>query len=332
MSHAPQRPRARHPARLPPPPESQRPRWRCPPREDLRLPAPRFERLVIYGIGLLGGSVGLAVRERGLAREVVGLGRSRERLEQARAQGALDTVCTDVAGALRGADALVLALPPRLIREGWAALAPLLEPGAFVTDVGSVKRAIVEEAERALSASVLFVGAHPMAGGEKSGAEHARADLYVCSPCLLTPTPRTAPAALELGREFWQALGARTIELDPAEHDRLLAGISHLPHLLAAALMRQVAMPAAPAPAALGEVCGPSLRDMTRIAASDPGLWSEIFSENQPALLEWLDALLVQLQEWRGALAAGDAEALTRFYAAARDARLALNGCPSARK
>jgi prephenate dehydrogenase len=281
---------------------------------------------VIYGVGLLGGSLGMAVHRRGMAVTTVGLGRSLERLERARQLGAIDECSTNPAEALAGADALVLAIPPRQIREHWAMLAAKLEPGTFVTDVGSVKARLVEEAENVLPGHVRFIGSHPMAGSEKTGAEHGRSDFYEGSACLLTPTARTAPGTVELATRFWEALGARVIVLPPEMHDELLAGISHLPHLAAAALMQNLDRHL-PSRTQLASICGAGLRDTTRIAASDPDIWKQILSENAPAVTLWLDRYIAILQEWRAALAKStpDARALGLYYAEGSAARQALD-------
>lgn len=283
---------------------------------------PHFKRLVIYGVGLLGGSLGMAVRRRGMAECVVGLGRSAERLEQARRLGAIDTGAMRPEEALAGADALILAVPPRQIRESLAGLAPLLEPGTFVTDVGSVKARIVAHAEEILAPEVRFIGSHPMAGSEKTGAEHGRTDFFEGTACILTPTPRTHPEALELAQAFWQRLGGRMVITSPERHDTLLAGISHLPHLVAAALMQMLGRSLA-SPEEISSIAGGGLRDTTRIAASDPAIWEQIFSENAPALLETLDAYLAVLQEWRAALAQSspDSRKLAELYSEGRNIR-----------
>lgn len=281
-----------------------------------------FQRLVIDGVGLLGGSLGLGAQARGLARQVVGLGRSPERLERARQLGAIQGWHTAPEAALHGADALVLAVPPRRICERLEELAPWIAAGTFVTDVGSVKERIVATAERVLAPGVLFIGSHPMAGSEKSGVEFARADFYKGSACLLTPTAQTPPAAQALAGQLWEALGARLVVLAPERHDTLLAGISHLPHLAAAALMQALDRKLG-RPEELAVIAGGGLRDTTRIAASDPELWKQIFAENAPALLEALEAYLAVLQEWRGVLACPvpDMERLGALFQEGHDAR-----------
>lgn len=263
---------------------------------------PHFKRAVIYGVGLLGGSLGMAMRRRRMADEVIGLGRSRKRLERGVQLGALDRAVTDPAEALAGADALILCLPPRLIRKRWSELAPLIEPSAFVTDVGSVKQPIVAEAHERLDGSALFIGSHPMAGSEKSGVESSRGDLFESAACFVTPSEATSARALSLGVAFWRALGSRVVVMDPARHDRLMAGVSHLPHLCAVALI-QTLFGQGDATLFYKAVVGRGFLDTTRVAAGPADVWEQIFQENSVAMLQGLDRLIATLQDWRGALA-----------------------------
>ena len=292
---------------------------------------PRFQRLVIYGVGLLGGSLGMALRRRAMAHQIVGLGRSMERLERARQLGAIDEATTNPEEALAGADALITCLPPRQIRERWADLAPLIAADAFVTDVGSVKDHLAVAAEEIFGNRVRFIGSHPMAGSEKTGAIHARSDFFEDSACILTPTDRTLAETVALAIRFWSALGARMIVTNPERHDALLSGVSHLPHVAACALMQTLARQFA-SPGEIAAIAGGGLRDTTRIAAADPDIWKQIFAENAPALLKSLDAYLAILREWRDALdhANPDPKVLARYYAEGRDARLTLNDSPQA--
>lgn len=286
---------------------------------------PRFERLVIFGVGLLGGSLGLAARRRGIASHVVGLGRSQERLERARQLGALDECQTRPQAALAGADALVLAVPPRQIREKIPELAPLVEPGAFVTDVGSVKRGIVEVGQVAFGSSVGFVGSHPMAGSEKTGVVHARSDFYEGCACVVTPTEHTPEPALKLALRLWRALGARMVIATPERHDQLLAGISHLPHVVASALMQTLGRGWA-TPRQVGAMAGGGLIDTTRIAGADPEMWRQILSENGPAVRACLDRYMDILKEWREALdrPTPDARALGTLFGEGAAVRCSL--------
>lgn len=285
---------------------------------------PHFKRAVIYGVGLLGGSLGLAMRRRHMADEIVGLGRSRKRLERALQLGALDRIATDPAEALDGADALILCLPPRLIRRRWTEIAGLIAPGCFVTDVGSVKETIVNEAHERLDPSVLFIGSHPMAGSEKSGAEAARGDLFESAACFVTPGDATPARALPLAVAFWRALGSRVVIMDPSRHDRLMAGVSHLPHLCAVSLVQSL-YANGDATLFLRAIVGRGFLDTTRIAAGPADVWEQIFTENSAAMVQGLDRLIDILKGWREALDQGDGSAqITDWLTHAADRRREL--------
>ena len=282
-----------------------------------------IERLAIVGVGLLGGSVAKAVRAQGLAREIVGIGRDLARLDPARRDGALDRATTDVAEGVAGADRILLAATvmanETLLERVWQA-APA---GAVLTDVGSTKRGIVAVAERLAAArpEVHFVGSHPMAGSEKSGYGVARVDLFQGATVVVTPTESTAPAVAKGVGEFWAALGARVVTLDPATHDRAVAAISHLPHVAAWALVDAVMRfePDALSIAARG------FKDTTRIAASDPDVWREILLDNRQALRASLTAFRGALDDLEALLADGQGPALTAYLARMKTIRERLS-------
>lgn len=266
-----------------------------------------IQRLAIVGVGLLGGSVAKAVRALGLAREIVGVGRDLRRLAPALADGTLDRAATDLAAGLDGTDFVLLAVPVRtiehLLEPVWRAVAD----GALVTDVGSTKRAIVRTAERlAAGRPIAFVGGHPMAGSEQSGYGVARADLFHGAVVVLTPTDATEPGPLKAVAEFWEALGARVSVLDADTHDRAVAAISHLPHLVAYALVDGVARFE---PGAL-DLAARGFKDTTRIAAADARVWEEIFLANREALGRSLEAFRGALGELQRLIDTEDAEAL----------------------
>jgi prephenate dehydrogenase len=280
-----------------------------------------IERLAVVGVGLLGGSVALAARAGGVAREIVGVGRSRERLEGPLRAGLVDRVSVDVAEGVAGADCVVLAATvlanERLLDTVWDA-APA---AALVTDVGSTKRGIVAAAERlAARRPLAFLGSHPMAGSEKSGWEIARADLFRGATVIVTPTDATEPRAAKGVTALWEALGARVSALDPETHDRVVAAISHLPHVAAWALVDAVGRfePGALAFAARG------FKDTTRIAASDPDVWREILLSNRDAIRASLTALRAALDDLERLLAAGDAAGLEALLARIKLARESL--------
>jgi prephenate dehydrogenase len=280
-------------------------------------------RLAIIGVGLLGGSVAKAVRAHALAREIVGIGRDLTRLGPALRDGALDHVTTDLADGVAGADRILLAAPvlanETLLQRVWQA-APA---GAVLTDVGSTKRGIAAAADRLAAgrSEIHFVGSHPMAGSEKSGYAVARPDLFQGATVVVTPTESSDSAAAKGVGEFWAALGARVVVLDPAAHDRAVAAISHLPHVAAWALVDAVARfePAALSIAARG------FKDTTRIAASDPDVWREILLDNREALRGSLAAFRRALDDLEALVASGDSAGLTAFLARMKTARERLS-------
>ena len=278
-------------------------------------------RLVVVGVGLLGGSVALAARASGAAREIVGVGRDRQRLEGPLRAGLVDRITTDVAAGVDGADCVVLAATvlanERLLETIWAR-APA---AALLTDVGSTKRRIVTAAERlAAGRPLAFLGSHPMAGSEKSGWQVARADLFRGATVIVTPTDATEPRAIKGVSALWEALGARVSALDPETHDRTVAAISHLPHVAAWALVDAVGRfePGALAFAARG------FKDTTRIAASDPSMWRDVLLDNAPAVRASLGAFRAALDELERLLAAGDAAGIEALLARLKSTREGL--------
>ncbi|MBI2152486.1 MAG: prephenate dehydrogenase/arogenate dehydrogenase family protein [Candidatus Rokubacteria bacterium] len=266
-----------------------------------------IRRLAVVGLGLLGGSVAKAVRERGLAREVVAVGRRIESLTAALSDGAVHRITTDLADGLAGADVVLLATPVAtaegLLPKVWQAAAD----GAVITDVGSTKGPIVRCAEALpTERSVAFVGSHPMAGSELSGYGVSRADLFPGALVIVTPTERTDPLAVKRVSEFWEALGCRVSAMDPDDHDRAAAAVSHLPHLVAYALVEAVARLN---PSFFG-VAARGFKDTTRIAASDARVWREIFLSNRAALGEALEAFRAALGELDRLVAEEDGEGL----------------------
>ena len=280
-----------------------------------------IRRLAIVGVGLLGGSVAKAVRVGGLAREIVGVGRDARRLEPALREGVLDRVTTDAEDGVRGADFIVLATPVLAIEGLLSGVWRSAPEEAVITDVGSTKGGIVRAAERLTEQRRLaFVGSHPMAGSEQSGYGVARADLFRERTVIVTPTDRTEPRATKAVTELWEALGARVRVLDPGAHDRIVAAISHLPHAVAYALMDGTARFEADAL----EFAARGFCDTTRIAASDPDVWTEIFVANREAVLGGLGRFRTALDDLERAIASGARGELRAILARARDARETL--------
>jgi prephenate dehydrogenase len=261
-----------------------------------------IHELAIVGVGLLGGSVAKAARAGRLARRVVGIGRDAGRLRPALEDGALDAITTDLTAGVRDADFVLLAAPVLAIEALLAEVGRAAPAGAVVTDVGSTKRNIVRAAERLFAGRpAAFVGSHPLAGSEQSGYRVARVDLFQGATVVVTPTETTELVALKRTTEFWEALGARVTSLDPETHDRTVAAISHLPHLVACALVDGACRVE---PAAL-ELAARGFRDTTRIAAGDPDMWTEIFLANRDALSASVAAFREALADLERVIAAG---------------------------
>jgi prephenate dehydrogenase len=268
-----------------------------------------IRRLSIVGLGLLGGSVAKAARAEGLAEEIVAVGRRTESLEPARRDGVVDEITVDLAEGVASSDFCVLAAPVATLAGLLPAVWRALPADAALTDVGSAKAGIVAAAEAlGRSAPRHFVGSHPMAGSEQSGYAISRADLFRGALVILTPTDRTDPHAVKRVSEFWEALGARVSSMDPASHDRAVAAVSHLPHLVADALVAAVLR----IDPHFLDVAARGFKDTTRIAASNARVWREIFQENREALGEALGAFRHALDDLERLIATGDAAAVER--------------------
>ena len=246
-------------------------------------------------------------------------GRDPSRLEEMLKRGLADSADTDAGAAVRGADLVVLCTPVGTMRGLAETIAPHLAPDAVVTDAGSVKACVVAQIEPILGRR--FVGAHPMAGSERSGLAAARGDLFSGAPCLLTPTERTNAGALRLVRAFWNSLGAQINELSPSDHDRLVARLSHLPHAIAFALVNLVSS-SLPVGSAL--LAGGSFRDATRVAASDPALWTGILSENRAEVAAALRELSALLDSMARNLEEEKSDSILDFLTRAKEHRASL--------
>jgi prephenate dehydrogenase len=249
-------------------------------------------RLAILGPGLLGGSIALAARRAGGFR-VAAWARRSEAVAELEKRELADAASTDLLTVVEGADLVILCVPIGAMGALAREIAPLLPPGAVVTDVGSVKGPVVSELGAVFSTHGRFVGSHPMAGSEQAGIEAARADLFDGAACIVTPDERTDPEAAATVHTFWQTIGGRVLELAPAEHDEIVALISHFPHLLAATLVGMVADKNV---AAL-DFSGPGFRDITRVASGPPAMWTEILSTNHVAVRAAAEAMIVKLRE-----------------------------------
>ena len=273
-----------------------------------------IDHVGIYGVGLLGGSLGMALKARFPHLRVSGIGRSAERLQNALDRGAIDDFVCDPASLSSTLDLLVVCTPVRLVPIHVAMSLPSLKPGALVTDVGSTKVHVVQQCEAAMGNRGCFVGSHPMAGSHKTSVDAARPDLFQNRVCIVTRTENTHPAAFERILDFWASLGMLTRILSPARHDFLTARTSHLPHLVAAALCG-VVMHLGPE----GQgVLGDGFYDTTRIAAGDPALWLDIAFENREEIIQSLRECQQNLQALQTWLEQGDEGKLAEFLEKAR--------------
>ena len=275
----------------------------------------KYERVAIVGVGLIGGSIGQALRMRGLASRVVGIGRNEARLAEAVKFGAVDETTTDPARGVAEADVAIVCTPVTGIADWVNLLAKHGSSELLVTDAGSTKRAIVEAVEHDERGRDVFVGGHPIAGSERQGVEFAVANLFEGRACAVTPTKRTPPDRLLRAREFWESIGCRVVEIDPVRHDEILALTSHLPHAVAAAL-------AASVPSENLLLAAGAYRDGTRVAGADASLWAGIFLENRGPLLDALDRFQSQFDVFRRKLEAGDRDGLIEWWSEARSQRL----------
>ncbi len=285
----------------------------------------RIEKLAVIGVGLIGGSFALALKRAGAVRRVVGAGRGAANLEHALARGIIDEAARDPGTAVAGADFVLVATPVGAMEAVFAGIAPALERGAIVTDGGSTKVSVIAAARASLRARIpQFVPAHPIAGSDESGAGAAAPDLFQGREVVLTPLPENPPTVVERAREAWRACGARVTQMTPAQHDAVLAAVSHLPHLVAYALMREIASRADGAQ--LLAHAGAGFRDVTRLAASHPEMWRDICLANRGALLAELRRYQDELAKLGAMLEQGDGAGLERAFAAARAARRTLAG------
>lgn len=282
--------------------------------------APAFRKVAIFGVGLIGGSFALALKKAGAAGQIVGVGRSLRSLERARELGIIDSIATSPAAAVSDADLVLVSAPVAQTGAILAAIGPHLGPDTVVTDAGSTKSDVVAAARAALGSRIAcFVPGHPIAGREQNGPDAAIVDLYVGKKVVLAALPENAAADVERVAHAWRLCGAVIHALSAQEHDRVFAAVSHLPHLLAYALVDDIARK--PHADLLFQYAASGFRDFTRIAGSSPEMWRDITLANQSAMLAELDAYLAQLGQLRAMLAARDGAAIEAVYANAQQAR-----------
>ena len=279
-----------------------------------------LKKITIFGVGLIGGSFALALKKAGTVRQIVGVGRTAGSIIRAKELGIIDTVSTSVADAVADADLVLIATPVAQTGAILASIKPHLGHGTVVTDAGSTKTDVVAAAREALGEKLAqFVPGHPIAGRESNGPEAAIADLYVGKKVVLAPLPENTSDDVAHVAQAWRQCGATIHQLSAQEHDRVFAAVSHLPHLLAYALVDDIAKK--PHADLLFQYAASGFRDFTRIAGSSPEMWRDISLANQAALLSELDAYITQLTQLRAMLAACDGMALEAIYANAQHAR-----------
>lgn len=280
----------------------------------------RWNKITLVGVGLLGGSLGLALRRRKLAKQIAGYVRREASIKDCKRAGVTDFATTDLLAAVSDADLVVLCTPLAQMKPLVRQMRPALKRGAVVTDVGSVKGSVVADLESLIAKTgAHFIGSHPMAGAEKTGVLAARADLFECAVCVVTPTKKSNRGAVTKVERLWKSVGGRLLRLTPETHDKLVSRSSHLPHLVAASLATSVLNPKRPQ--ALATLCATGFRDTTRIASGSPEMWRDIALANRDALRVALDEFVRELQGVQALLRTNDDHALLKFFQVAKERR-----------
>lgn len=282
---------------------------------------PMFDRIALIGVGLIGSSIAHAARRGRLVGEIVGTARTEETIETARRLKIIDRGTTDPADAVRGADLVVICVPVGLTGAIAARMSQALKPGAIVTDVGSVKAAVVADVAPHIPDGVAFVAGHPIAGTEQSGPEAGFAELFDNRWCILTPTPETDAAAVSKLEAFWKGLGSDVEIMTPEHHDLVLAITSHVPHLIAYNIVNTAAHLEQVTNSEVIKFSAGGFRDFTRIAASDPVMWRDVFLNNREAVLEMLGRYSEDLSELQRAIRFGDGDTLEAMFGKSRALR-----------
>ena len=279
-----------------------------------------FRRMVVVGVGLIGGSLALDARKRGLVGEIIGVGRGQANLRFAQRQGVIDRYVTTETDIPEDTDLLMMATPVQTTLSLTKTFLPVLRPGCIVSDVGSVKAEIVRGMERLLPSTIAFVAGHPVAGGEQWGARAAKGDLFVGHRCILTPTKSTDSAALRKVALLWRKVGAKVEMMDPETHDRVLGIISHLPHVLVYALVNTLARTRVHG-VDLKSYCAGGFKDFTRIASSRPELWRDICLMNRRAVGQSLGDYIKNLEQLKLWIEEGKGTLLEKEFARANEIR-----------
>lgn len=268
-----------------------------------------FERIAISGVGLIGGSLAKALKEKKIVGEILGVGRNAERLQRAREEGIIDSYAAHIDATLGGVDAVVVATPVGMIVDLTKKMLPFLKKGTIITDVGSVKKAIVREVGQFIPDTLHFVGAHPIAGTENSGFEASFATLFENSTCILTPVSTTSPGAVTKIKELWSRVGSQVVNMDCDRHDEILAAVSHLPHVIAYSMVNCLLKREGFEQIILSFSAG-GFKDFTRIAASHSEMWRDIILMNRDKVLPAIELFQDYLNELKEAIEKGDGEKL----------------------
>ena len=279
-----------------------------------------FKKVAIIGVGLIGGSLAMAMKHQRMADTIVGIGRGIENLELAKRLGVVDSISLDVESGVAGADLVVVAVPVLKTGGMIKKAASGLTPPCIITDVGSVKKAIIDECEAGLPKGITFVPGHPIAGTENSGVEAAMANLYKKRVCVLTPTSNTPQADIATVREMWTEVGAKVVIMDAAAHDRILSAISHLPHMIAYTLVSTVAASGEKNIDFLKYSAG-GFRDFTRIASSSPEMWTEVCAMNKDNVVGMIENFQRQLEALKRLIAQGDFKGVKETFESAKKIR-----------
>ena len=286
-------------------------------------PASNYGTVTIVGVGLIGASLGLALKKAGVVTKVLGVGRSKENVDQAQKMGAIDGV-VDLVQAAKQSDLIVLCMPVAQMRTAFEIIEPHLEPRTMITDAGSTKGDVILAAKEVLGKKVCqFVPAHPIAGGAQHGASAAKADLFQGKQTIVCPLQENSPEDIALISGFWESVGSEVKKIGVVQHDAIYAAVSHLPHLLSYALMASV-VNSEDADQKLDHV-GAGFKDFTRIAASSPEMWRDICIGNRAAILQELDRYLLIVNHMRKLVAEGDGEGLEKLFNKASKARQDLD-------